>query len=113
MFIKPIDLTALPALSWQDKAGNSHFILQSKSKASASSSIFTTSIASYFTAHKEDDLKKSINEHDFRIILLLPSRRVKFVVAVDESFEKIHTVRKIDLTLKRIGTGSNSTSYLN
>jgi hypothetical protein len=83
MFIKPLDLTTLPAQTWQNKAGNTHFILQKKESSFGSffSNITNVTMSAY---------KKSISDYEFRIILNLHTRKQSFVVAVDESFEKIH-----------------------
>jgi hypothetical protein len=84
MFIKPLDLTSLPLQSWKDKAGNPHFLLQQKESGFGS---FFSGIANVTI----DYYKKSIATYDYRILLKLTSRKQTFVVAVDDSFEKIHT----------------------
>jgi hypothetical protein len=96
MFIKPLDISTLPASNWLDKAGNPHFTLQQKKKESGFGSFFS----GMTTTISVDAYKKSIAEYDFRIILNLTSRKQSFVVAVDESFEKIHTVSAIDIGLE-------------
>ncbi len=106
MFIKPIDVASLPSTSatFQDKAGNTHFHLQSKLKSSTlSARSFLTGLGSALSGgtgslsgNQATDAayRKSIaNDFEFRILLNLTSRRQSFVVAVDESFEKIHCVR--------------------
>jgi hypothetical protein len=96
MFIKPLDISTLPALTWLDKAGNPHFTLQQKRKDTGFGSFFTGMTATIST----DAYKKSIAEYDYRIILNLTSRKQSFVVAVDESFEKIHTVSVVYIGLE-------------
>jgi hypothetical protein len=97
MWIRPIDLATLSsANTFQDKAGNTHFVLQSKVKSSTARSFFsglttTLSMASSGTL-TDATYRKSISDFDFRIILNLTSRKQSFVIAVDESFEKIHHV---------------------
>lgn len=97
MWIRPIDLATLSsANTFQDKAGNTHFVLQSKVKSSTARSFFsglttTLSMASSGTL-TDAAYRKSISDFDFRIILNLTSRKQSFVIAVDESFEKIHHV---------------------
>ena len=86
MFIKPLEISTLPAASWQDKAGNPHFVLQMKKKESGITSFF-----SGISAIAVDAYKKSIAEYDYRILLHLSTRTQSFVVAVDETFDKIHT----------------------
>lgn len=90
MFIRPIDVSTIPGNTWQDRAGNTHFTLQSKKKDNAFgaflsgfSNIGITGEAAY---------RRSIAEYDFRILLNLETRKQRFVVAVDETFDKIHTV---------------------
>ena len=108
MFIKPIDIATLPSSSaaFQDKAGNTHFHLQSKIKASSlSARSFLTGLGSALSggagggsssgtlAATDAAYRKSIaNDFEFRILLNLTSRKQSFVIAVDESFEKIHHV---------------------
>lgn len=83
MFIKPTDQSTLPAANWQDKAGNAHFILQSK-KPDTFRSFFSN------LSTQKDGFKKSVSEYDFRIIL--QTQKAKYVIAVDDTFEKIHEV---------------------
>lgn len=91
MFIKPIDVSTLAAANWQDKAGNPHFILQAKRKEGGFGT-FLSGLSNMTMNTIDAQYKKSISEYDFRIILNLSTRKQRFVVAVDESFEKIHTV---------------------
>ena len=87
----------LPTYKYQNKAGNTHFILQSKIKASLGQSFLSglsSLTVSSNTSGTDAAFRKSISEFDFRIILLLESRKQTFVIAVDESFEKIHKVGK-------------------
>ncbi|KAJ3269462.1 TBC1 domain member 8B [Terramyces sp. JEL0728] len=72
MFIKPTDQSTLPAGSWQDKAGNTHFILQSKKPDTLRS--FFSSLST-----QKDGFKKSVSEYDFRIIL--QTQKAKYVIA--------------------------------
>ncbi|KAI8822174.1 rab-GTPase-TBC domain-containing protein [Fimicolochytrium jonesii] len=90
MFIKPLDVASLPAATYQDKAGNDHFALQSR-KQNAVRSLFS-GIASLSLSNSPDAAyRRSLMEYEFRIILKCPSRKTEYVVAVDETFEKIHT----------------------
>jgi hypothetical protein len=98
MLIKPIDLAELPGGSWQNKAGNTYFTLQSKSQDSAILSFFSNTLN---TKTLGSSYTRSISHYDFRIILALATRNQKYVVAVAESFAKIHDVYLIEC---RIGT---------
>ncbi|KAL2911819.1 hypothetical protein HK105_208669 [Polyrhizophydium stewartii] len=115
MFIKPIDAALLPAgaAAWQDHAGNTHFVLQSKKKdANVMRSLLsgfstTLSLGAAVAAgaagsgaaaggpggpsSTDAAYRRSLMDYDFRILLRFLSRKVEFVVAVDDSFEKIHT----------------------
>ncbi|KAJ3026290.1 hypothetical protein HDV00_012031 [Rhizophlyctis rosea] len=87
MFIKPIDASSMS--TWQDHAGNAHFALQSR-RANVVRSLFT-GIASLSLSASSDTGRKAYTDYEFRIILRCPSRKADFVVAVDDTFEKIHT----------------------
>ncbi|KAJ3153650.1 hypothetical protein HDU86_005148 [Geranomyces michiganensis] len=95
MFIKPLDVQALPAAHpFQDRAGNAHFALQSKLPRNPMQSLFSgfTAFSLAVSAPSPADaaFRRSLLEYDHRIILRCPSRKLDYVVAVDESFEKIH-----------------------
>ncbi|KAJ3185979.1 TBC1 domain member 8B [Gaertneriomyces sp. JEL0708] len=91
MFIKPLDVTALPlTATWQDRAGNAHFSLQSR-KPNVVRSLFG-GIASMSLVNTADSLyKKFIMENDYRILLRCPSKKIDYVIAVGDTFETIHT----------------------
>ena len=92
MFIKPIDVTILPnsGAIWKDHAGNTHFILQSKKKDTVMRSLLSGLTTLSVTT---DAYKRSLAEYDFRILLRLAIKKVDYVVAVDDTFEKIHVVQ--------------------
>ncbi|TPX55175.1 hypothetical protein PhCBS80983_g05535 [Powellomyces hirtus] len=90
MFIKPLDTTVLPAATFQDRAGNAHFALQSK-RQNAVQSLFSGLASLSLAVSPDATYKRSLMEYEFRIILRCPSRKRDYIVAVDESFEKIHT----------------------
>ena len=74
MFIKPIDVVSFSSSgTWQDNSGNHKFSLQSRQ---AKKNIFSALIV------------KKTPEYDFRIVLR--TGKNAFVVAVDDTFEKIH-----------------------
>ena len=95
--------------SFTDKAGNHYFTLQQSKKnnnvikslfstlyTSATSSTQTMSSASSNNIKSNSSIPsaaflKSISDYEFRIILKCPSRKSDFVVAVDDTFEKIHS----------------------
>ncbi|KAJ3414905.1 hypothetical protein HDV05_005854 [Chytridiales sp. JEL 0842] len=96
MFIKPVDAASLPAATWQDRAGNHHFSLQSRKAASFDvRNIFSftgaVSAGSTGTAAASAAFLRSIGEFEFRIVLKCPTKKSDYVVAVDDTFEKIHT----------------------
>jgi hypothetical protein len=97
MFIKPVDASLLPSATWQDRAGNHHFALQSRKAVSFEiRNIFSfgTSAStggSTGTAAASAAFLRSIGEFEFRIVLKCPSKKADYVVAVDDTFEKIHT----------------------
>ncbi|KAJ1566927.1 TBC1 domain member 9, partial [Cladochytrium tenue] len=113
MFVKPTDVALLPAASWQDRSGNAHFALQAKrpaafdvraalfaiassavsaaaGAAAAAASSSSPAAAASGTSAAVAALLRSLGEFEFRIILRCPSRKADFVVAVDDTFEKIH-----------------------
>ncbi|KAJ1561867.1 hypothetical protein HK405_002346 [Cladochytrium tenue] len=113
MFVKPTDVALLPAASWQDRSGNAHFALQAKrpaafdvraalfaiassavsaaaGAAAAAASSSSPAAAASGTSAAVAALLRSLSEFEFRIILRCPSRKADFVVAVDDTFEKIH-----------------------
>ncbi|TPX64567.1 hypothetical protein SpCBS45565_g05797 [Spizellomyces sp. 'palustris'] len=90
MFIKPLDTTALPSATFQDHAGNAHFALQSK-KANVVRSLFSGIASLSLSTSSDSAYKKNLMEYEFRIILRCPSRKAEYIVAVDDTFEKIHT----------------------
>ena len=90
MFIKPLDTSLLPIAQWQDHAGNTHFSLQSKKK-DGMRSFFSGLTNLSLTSSQDAAYRKSIAEYDYRILLKINTRKQVFVIAVDESFEKIHT----------------------
>ena len=74
MFIKPVDVASYSLSgNWQDNSGNLKFSLQSKQ---ARKNLFSSLM-----------VKKSL-DYDFRI--LLRTRKNAFVIAIDDTFEKIH-----------------------
>ncbi|KAL5033200.1 hypothetical protein RTP6_001200 [Batrachochytrium dendrobatidis] len=114
MFIKPIEVTSLLVQSkstWQDHAGNTHFVLQSKKKDAnimrslitgislgvgaavgvASSSLPTSAAGPGTSSSSDTAYKKSLLEYEYRILLRFISRKAEFIIAVDHSFDKIHT----------------------
>lgn len=88
MFIRPLDITLVTVASWQNHAGNTHFTLQSKKKDSAVKSFFS-GIGQSLTL-SADLYRRSIAEYDFRVIMNIRTRSKQFIVAVDDSFDKIH-----------------------
>ncbi|KAJ3357677.1 hypothetical protein HDU83_004832 [Entophlyctis luteolus] len=113
MFIKPVDAALLPAGDWSSKAGNHHFTLQKRTPTPSANPLGflfgsqqaqTSSQLPNPNAHIGPAKIKAINSYDFRIILRCspneksqqaedPSvkRRVlDYVVAVADSFERIH-----------------------
>lgn len=97
MFIKPIDEATLPAGKYQNKAGNTHFVLQNKIKFSFGQSIISGFTNTLSLTSTDSAFRRSISEFEFRIILVLSSRKQTFVIAVDESFEKIHKVSSLNI----------------
>ncbi|KAI8916136.1 rab-GTPase-TBC domain-containing protein [Gorgonomyces haynaldii] len=89
MFIKPLDIHLLGQHTWQDRAGNTHFTLQSKKKDVGLKNLLSFSIPLQLSP--EQQYIKSISDYDFRIVLKAVSRNKVFCIAVDESFDKIHT----------------------
>ncbi|KAJ3209806.1 TBC1 domain member 8B [Dinochytrium kinnereticum] len=95
MFIKPIDAAVFPAATWVDRAGNTHFSLQSRKAGSyiqnffgvISASVVATSNA---TSGASAAFIRSINEYEFRILLKCSAKKLDYVIAADDSFEKIH-----------------------
>ncbi|KAJ3173298.1 hypothetical protein HDU87_007671 [Geranomyces variabilis] len=97
MFIKPLDVHALPvAHPFQDRAGNAHFALQSKLPRNPVQSLFSGFAAFSLAASSAPSspadaaFRRSLLDYDHRIVLRCPSRKLDYIVAVDESFEKIH-----------------------
>ncbi|KAJ3103972.1 TBC1 domain member 8B [Phlyctochytrium planicorne] len=91
MFIRPTDVVAFPAATWVDRAGNTHFALQSRKAGSYVQNIFGALSVSVSTASKANAaFIKAMNEYEFRILLKCSSKKIEYVVAVDETFEKIH-----------------------
>ncbi|KAI8589919.1 rab-GTPase-TBC domain-containing protein [Geranomyces variabilis] len=96
MFIKPLDVHALPvAHPFQDRAGNAHFALQSKLPRNPVQSLFSGLAAfslavSAPSSPADAAFRRSLLDYDHRIVLRCPSRKLDYIVAVDESFEKIH-----------------------
>jgi hypothetical protein len=72
MFIKPVDVESLPAGVWNDNSGNLKFSLQSRS-----------STKSLFKMMRKE------KEYDYRVIMRSSGKNA-FVIAVDDTFEKIH-----------------------
>ncbi|KAI9360414.1 rab-GTPase-TBC domain-containing protein [Zopfochytrium polystomum] len=104
MFVKPLEVGLLPVTPWQDRAGNNHFVLQSKKPPTfelrsllgfASATVATAANSALGVgmglSATDAALIKSIAEFEYRIILRCPSKKTDFVVAVDDTFEKIHT----------------------
>lgn len=79
MFIKPIDASTLPPATWQDRSGNLHFILQSRKSRSLFANLTIL----------QPHLKK-LADFEFRILLKCLGKKMDYVVAVDDTFEKIH-----------------------
>lgn len=97
MFVKPVELSVLgDSSSWLDKAGNTHFVLQSKKKDGNVMRSFMSGLSGLTVASSSDaQYRKSLMEYDFRILLRFISRKKDYVVAVDESFDKIHNVSSL------------------
>ncbi|KAH6573779.1 hypothetical protein BASA61_005347 [Batrachochytrium salamandrivorans] len=116
MFIKPIEVSTLsihPTSSWQDHAGNTHFVLQSKKKDSSimrslitglstgislgvgaavgGASALASSTGPGTSSSSDAVYRKSLLDYEYRILLRFNSRKADFIVAVDHSFDKIHT----------------------
>ncbi|KAI9095959.1 rab-GTPase-TBC domain-containing protein [Phlyctochytrium arcticum] len=90
MFIKPLDAATLSAATFQDHSGNAHFVLQSR-KQNAVRSLFSGFAALSLGSGPDASYRKSLMDYEYRIILRCPSRKADYVVAVDDTFEKIHT----------------------
>ncbi|KAJ3330223.1 hypothetical protein HDU76_006176 [Blyttiomyces sp. JEL0837] len=91
-----IDAASLPTATWQDRAGNHHFALQSKKATGFAignifSSFTPTGGGAAGTAAANAAFLRSIGEYEYRILLRCPSKKLDYVVAVDDTFEKIHT----------------------
>ncbi|KAJ3022183.1 TBC1 domain member 9 [Thoreauomyces humboldtii] len=91
MFIKPLDTATLPATPFQDRAGNNHFALQSRKPSSSVFSLFSGLASLSLVSSPDAVYRRSIMEYEFRITLRCPTRKTEYVVAVAETFEKIHT----------------------
>ncbi|KAI8833549.1 rab-GTPase-TBC domain-containing protein [Chytridium lagenaria] len=94
MFIKPIEASVFPSATWVDRAGNTHFSLQSRKSGSLIQNFFGAISVSVSTTTSANGATpafiRSINEYEFRILLKCSGKRGDYVVAVDENFEKIH-----------------------
>jgi len=88
MFIKPVNIELLNDNSkWIQRAANLYLTLESKDKPPKG---VISNIFSSIRQDKNED-KKTIYYYDFRIVLNFHSEsQEKYVVAVDDSFEKIH-----------------------
>jgi len=88
MFIKPVNIELLNDNSkWIPKAANLYLTLESRDKPTKNV------ISNIFSSIRQDknEEKKTIYYYDFRIILNFHSEgKEKYIVAVDETFEKIH-----------------------
>jgi hypothetical protein len=92
MFIRPLDIAALPTATWQNHAGNTHFSLQSKKKDPLKA--FFTGLGQSLTIStdpQQDAYIRPIADYDFRILLKIATRNKHFIIAVDDNFDKIHT----------------------
>ncbi|KAJ3035820.1 TBC1 domain member 9, partial [Rhizophlyctis rosea] len=89
MFIKPLDASSTTS-TWQDHAGNAHFALQSRRSTNVVRSLFSGIAALSLNSLSDGGGRKSYMDYEYRIILRCPSRKADFVVAVDETFERIH-----------------------
>ncbi|KAJ3283578.1 hypothetical protein HK104_010324 [Borealophlyctis nickersoniae] len=92
MFVKPVDASSISSsATWQDRAGNTHFALQSRRAANVVRSLFTGIASLSLSGSSDLAYRKSLAEYEFRIILKCASRKADYIIAVDETFEKIHT----------------------
>ncbi|KAI8900293.1 rab-GTPase-TBC domain-containing protein [Globomyces pollinis-pini] len=88
-------------------------MLQSKKPDTVRS--FFSGFSSKPTNNSETAYKKSISEYDFRILLKIESRKQCFVIAVDETFDKIHTLAEIDarnIVSKQAGTSEQTDALI-
>jgi hypothetical protein len=82
MFIKPLETSALPQATWTDHSGNLYFTLQSRKARGLFASLSLAQVP---------QAVKRISEFEFRILLKTGGgKKTQFVVAVDDSFEKMH-----------------------
>jgi len=88
MFIKPVNVELVNDNSkWIQKAANLYFTLESKDKPPKG---LLSNIFSSIRQDKNEE-KKTIYYYDFRIVLNFHTEgKEKYIVAVDETFEKIH-----------------------
>ncbi|TPX34238.1 hypothetical protein SmJEL517_g03161 [Synchytrium microbalum] len=93
-FIKPVAVTELSSatISWDDKAGNLFFVLQSKRTNMGTKflSTFTTGFT-LMTASAETAEKQKWADADYRIVMKCKGKKYgEQVVAVGDTFEAIH-----------------------
>jgi hypothetical protein len=89
MFIKPIEESSFPTSIWEDKAGNQYFVLQLKVSKPNIISIFTALVTN---TGNNINFNQKYSDYEYRILLKLPTRAQRFVVAVGQNFESIHNV---------------------
>jgi hypothetical protein len=91
MFIRPLNTSLVASNTWQDRAGNTHFTLQSKLKDTAMRSLFKN-MAIQITVDAQAEYRKSIAEYDYRITLKIASRNKQFIMY--QAFDKVQSTRR-------------------
>lgn len=104
MFVKPLETTVFPQATWQDHSGNLYFSLQSRKARGLFASLSLSQVS---------PAVKKLSEFEFRIVLKCSSAGKKqFVVAVDDTFEKMHiawTWVEQNVFLRLLDTGASLT----